>query len=151
MKRILNRILAMLLAAILLAAPVCAAQTGYTDVPENAWYEEAVRTVTERGWMNGTGSGKFSPNATLTRAMLATVLWRMENCPAATATGNFTDTVRGSWYDGGVSWCVMEGIFQGFPDGSFRPNDAITREQLAVVFYRYANAKPTGAAATSPY
>lgn len=147
MKRILNRIPAMLLAAILLAAPVCAAQTDYTDVPENAWYEEAVRTVTERGWMNGTGSGKFSPNATLTRAMLSTVLWRMENCPAATATGNFTDTVRGSWYDGGVSWCVMEGIFQGFPDGSFRPNDAITREQLAVVFYRYANAKPTGAAA----
>ena len=151
MKRILNRILAMLLAAILLAAPVCAAQTGYTDVPENAWYKEAIRTVTERGWMDGTGSGKFSPNATLTRAMLATVLWRMENYPAATATGNFTDTVRGSWYDGGVSWCVMEGIFQGFPDGSFRPNDAITREQLAVVFYRYANAKPTGAAATSPY
>ena len=147
MKRILNRIPAMLLAAILLAAPVCAAQTDYTDVPENAWYEEAVRTVTERGWMNGTGSGKFSPNATLTRAMLATVLWRMENCPAAAATGNFTDTVRGSWYDGGVSWCVAEGIFQGFPDGSFRPNDAITREQLALVFYRYADAKPTGAAA----
>ena len=141
MKQTLNKILAMLLAAILLAAPVCAAQTGYTDVPENAWYEEAIRTVTEQGWMNGTGSGKFSPNATLTRAMLATVLWRMENCPAAAATGNFTDTVRGSWYDGGVSWCVAEGIFQGFPDGSFRPNDAITREQLALVFYRYADAK----------
>lgn len=147
MKRTLNRILAMLLAAILLAAPVCAAQTGYTDVPENAWYEEAIRTVTEQGWMNGTGSGKFSPNATLTRAMLATVLWRMENCPAAAATGNFTDTVRGSWYDGGVSWCVAEGIFQGFPDGSFRPNDAITREQLALVFYRYADAKHTETAA----
>lgn len=144
MKRTLNKILAMLLAAILLAAPVCAAQTGYTDVPENTWYEEAIRTVTEQGWMNGTGSGKFSPNATLTRAMLATVLWRMENCPAAAATGNFTDTVRGSWYDGGVSWCVAEGIFQGFPDGSFRPNDAITREQLALVFYRYADASPPG-------
>lgn len=71
----------------------------------------------------------------------------MENCPAAAATGNFTDTVRGSWYDGGVSWCVAEGIFQGFPDGSFRPNDAITREQLALVFYRYADAKHTETAA----
>ena len=147
MKRILNRILAMLLIVILLVAPVCAVQTGYTDVPENEWYEEAIRTVTERGWMDGTGSGKFSPNATLTRAMLATVLWRMENCPAAAATGNFTDTVRGSWYDGGVSWCVAEGIFQGFPDGSFRPNDAITREQPTLVFYRYADAKPTETAA----
>ena len=147
MKRILNRILAMLLAAILLAAPVCAVQTGYTDVPENAWYKEAVQTVTARGWMDGTGEGKFSPNDGLTRAMLTTILWRMEDCPAAAVTGNFTDTVRGSWYDGGVSWCVAEGLFQGFPDGSFRPNDAVTREQLAVVFYRYADAAPTGAAA----
>ena len=137
----------MLLIVILLVAPVCAVQTGYTDVPENAWYEEAIRTVTERGWMDGTGSGKFGPNDGLTRAMLATIIWRMEDCPAAAATGNFTDTVRGSWYDGGVSWCVAEGLFQGFPDGSFRPNDAITREQLTLVFYRYADAKPTEAAA----
>ena len=137
----------MLLAAILLAAPVCAAQTGYTDVTENAWYEEAVRMVTERGWMDGTGAEKFSPEGRLTRAMLATILWRMEDCPAAAVTANFTDTVRGSWYDGGVSWCVEKGLFQGFPDGSFRPSDAVTREQLAVVFYRYAEAKPTETAA----
>ena len=137
----------MLLVTILLAAPVCAAQTGYTDVPETAWYEESVRTVTERGWMDGTGDGKFSPDDSLTRAMLATILWRMEDCPAAAVTGSFTDTVRGSWYDGGVSWCVEKGLFQGFPDGSFRPNDAVTREQLAVVFYRYADAKPAATAA----
>ena len=137
----------MLLVTILLAAPVCAAQTGYTDVPENAWYEEAVRVVTERGWMDGTGDGKFSPNDGLTRAMLATILWRMEDCPAAAVTANFTDTVRGSWYDGGVSWCVEKGLFQGFPDGSFRPSDAVTREQLAVVFYRYAGATPAEAEA----
>ncbi len=137
----------MLLTVIFLAAPVCAAQTGYTDVPETAWYEESVRTVTEQGWMDGTGAGKFSPEGSLTRAMLATILWRMEDCPAVAAAGNFTDTVRGSWYDSGVSWCVEEGLFQGFPDGSFHPNDAVTREQLAVVFYRYAGAKPTEAEA----
>ena len=147
MKRTLNRILAMLLAAILLAAPVCAAQTSYTDVPESAWYEKAVFTVTERGRMDGTGAGNFSPEGSLTRAMLAAILWRMENCPAAETGIHFSDTVRGSWYDGGVSWCVAEGIFQGFPDDSFRPNVAVTREQLAVVFYRYAGATPTEAEA----
>ena len=74
-------------------------------------------------------------------AMLAVILWRIEGCPSAGAPAVFKDTEPNDWFSDGLSWCVETGLFAGYPDGSFGPNDAVTREQLAVVFHRYADAE----------
>ena len=90
-----TKMLAALTAAVLLVSvlmfPMGAEETRYTDVPTTAWYFEAVEDVSAKGWMQGTGEHRFSPDAALTRAMLAVVLWRMEGCPAAGAPASFTD------------------------------------------------------------
>ena len=86
--------------------------------------------------MNGTSKTAFSPNKSLTRAMLVTILWRMEGEPQVMPSG-FGDVVSGKWYAGAVDWGSCDGIIYGYPDASFRPDDAITREQAAVILYRY--------------
>lgn len=90
--------------------------------------------------MNGIAETSFSPDTSLTRAMLSVILWRIEGCPAAGSPADFTDTNSDDWFADSLSWCVESGAFAGYPDGSFRPDEAVTREQLAVVFYRYAGA-----------
>ena len=93
--------------------------------------------------MNGTGNDRFSPDDSLTRAMLAVILWRIEGSQDASRTVTFTDTSANAWYADGLSWCAEKGLFAGYPNGSFGPDDAVTREQLAIVFFRYA--EKTGA------
>ena len=122
---------------------VSAAAASFTDVEPSAWYAEAVENVTENAWLNGTGGSRFTPDGDLTRAMLATILWRIEGSPATNGSANFTDTDSASWYADGLAWSVENGLFTGYPDGSFRPTNAITREQLATVFYRTAEDKST--------
>ena len=122
---------------------VSAATVSFTDVAPSAWYAEAVDNVSENGWMIGTGNSSFTPNSDLNRAMLATVLWRIEGSPAPNGSVNFTDTDSASWYAEGLAWSTENGLFTGYPDGSFRPMNAITREQLATVFYRTAEDKTT--------
>ena len=143
-----TRILAALTAAALyvsaLMFPAGAEEVRYTDVSSSAWYFEAVETVSAKGWMQGTGEHRFSPDAALTRAMLAVVLWRMEGCPAAGAPASFTDAPADAWYAGGLSFGVEKGFFAGYPDGRFGPDDAVTREQLAMAFYRYTGGMPVG-------
>ena len=97
--------------------------------------------------MYGTGNGCFSPDDSLTRAMLAVILWRIEGSQDASRTVTFTDTSANTWYADGLSWCVAEGLFSGYPDGSFGPDDAVTREQLASVFYRRDNTEKAGGTA----
>ncbi len=109
------------------------AETAFVDVPETAWYYAAVENVYNNGLMYGTSENTFSPEATLTRAMLAAVICRIYGNPKADKKSAFSDTASGSWYSDSVDWCVEAGIFCGYPDGSFKPDEPITREQLAVV------------------
>jgi len=118
---------------------VCACQRmGLTDVNVNGWYHEAVDFCLDRGLMNGTGSTTFSPNTACSRAMIVTILYRLENQPAVAATGTFTDVEDGKWYTKAIEWAAANGIVGGYGNGKFGPNDNITREQLAAILYRYA-------------
>ena len=112
----------------------------FTDVPTSAWYYDAVEFVYERGMMAGTGNNQFSPNVTTTRAMIVTILYRLENQPAA-GSSSFTDVPAGQWYTNAVTWAAANGIVGGYGNGRFGPNDTITRVQMAVILYRYEKFK----------
>lgn len=112
----------------------------FGDIASSAWYAEAVRYVYENGMMNGTSANTFSPNATTNRAMIVTILYRLENEPAASASG-FTDVAAGSYYADAVAWAAANGIVNGVSETSFAPNAPVTREQLAAILYRYAQLK----------
>ena len=126
-----------------LSIPASATAVPFSDVSVSAWYFESVERVYEENWMNGTRNDRFSPDDSLTRAMLAVILWRIEGSQGANRTVTFTDTSANAWYADGLSWCAEKGFFAGYPNGSFGPDDAVTREQLATVFFRYA--EETGA------
>ena len=116
----------------------------FSDVPDSAWYAEAVRVVSERGLMNGTGEGKFSPEEPFTRAQLATVLYRMAGSPPVTGDDDFSDTEPGAWYSGAVLWASQIGVVGGYGDGRFGTGDATTQEQLAVMLWRDAGSYVLG-------
>lgn len=113
----------------------------FTDVPADAWYAEAVKYVSENGLMSGVGDGKFAPDTITTRAMVVTVLYRIEGEPSIGAGGKFADVASGQWYSNAVEWAAANGIVDGYGNGKFGPNDTMTREQMAVVMYRYAKFK----------
>ena len=109
----------------------------FTDVHENDWFYDVVRYVYEQGLMTGTSVTEFSPNLTTTRGMIVSILNRLEDGPTAEAAG-FTDVAAGDWYADAVNWAASEGIVAGYEDQTFRPNDPITREQLAAMLMNYA-------------
>ena len=111
----------------------------FVDVPGDAWYAGGVRYVYAHGLMNGTGSWRFSPNRTTTRAMIATILYRMEGSPRVYGTSQFGDVEAGSWYEDAVIWATQNDIVEGYTSKTFGPNDPITREQMATMLYRYAD------------
>jgi len=110
----------------------------FTDVQPDAWYNDAVQFVWENGIMVGTSETQFSPNATLTRAMVATILYRMAGEPQTTFRPIFSDVTAGLWYSVPVTWANDTGIVQGIGGGRFAPNDQLTREQLSAMMHRYA-------------
>lgn len=110
----------------------------FEDVPTRAWYYEDVTMATRLGLLNGTGADTFTPEGDTTRAMLLTILYRMEGQPEAAATAGFPDVRAGSWYAPAVAWGAAHGIIEGFEDGTFHPDDCVTREQVAVILCRYA-------------
>ena len=110
----------------------------FADVAENAWYTDAVRYVYEHDLMDGIGSTTFAPDATTSRAMIATILWRMAGSPAVNGSIGFSDVADGQWYSEAIRWAASEGIVDGYGNGSFGPNDPITREQFAAMLWRYA-------------
>ena len=112
----------------------------FIDVHENDWFYDVVRYVYDKGLMTGTSDTEFSPNLTTTRGMIVSILNRLEDGPTAEAAG-FTDVADGDWYADAVNWAASEGIVVGFEDNTFRPNDPITREQLAAIFCNYAEWK----------
>ena len=109
----------------------------FADVAKGSWYYEGVRYAYENGLMSGTGEGTFSPDLPTSRGMLVTILYRLAGSPAA-GSASFTDVAKGRWYADGVSWASANGVVSGYPDGSFRPNDTITRGQMAAILYQYA-------------
>jgi len=111
----------------------------YIDIFENDWYFAAVLFVYRQGFYTGTTANTFSPNIPMTRGMFVTVLHRVDELPATGPGGMFTDvTDPEQYYYDAVTWANACGIVTGYPDGTFKPGDSITREQMAVAMYRYA-------------
>ena len=113
----------------------------FSDVKEEHWFHEAVQYVYGSGLMNGTSATLFSPNGTMNRAMLVTILYRMEGEPDVAAANAFTDVPADAWYADAVAWASAHGIVDGVGESRFAPMRSITREQMAVMLYRYAQYK----------
>lgn len=113
----------------------------YTDVSQSAWFYPYVAFAYERAWMTGTSETTFSPEETTTRAMLVTVLYRLEGKPAVDAASGFLDVSSGSYYADAVAWAKANGIVNGTSETTFSPNEPVTREQTAAILYRYAQYK----------
>ena len=122
-----------------------AATLPFTDVNTGDWFFDYVAYVYANGLMDGTSATTFEPNGTMTRAMLVTILWRMEGEPVVNYLMPFTDVDGGAWYAEAVRWAASEGIVTGVSDTSFAPNAEITREQLAAILHRYAGEPATAA------
>lgn len=110
----------------------------FSDVSRNDWYYNAVAYVVEKGLMNGTGAGMFTPNAATTRGMIVTILYRLEGEPAVAGSCPFSDVKPGSYYEKAITWAAAHDIVGGYGAGKFGPDDTITREQFAAILYRYA-------------
>ena len=119
-----------------LPSPICTAMR-FDDTPLGAWHHEYVDFVCGRGYMNGMSEAVFAPDATMSRAMLVTVLWRYAGAPEGGSAG-FVDVPDGQWYTDAVAWAAEQGIVNGVGGGKFDPNGAITRAQFAAILHRYA-------------
>ncbi|MGI6361460.1 MAG: S-layer homology domain-containing protein [Bacillota bacterium] len=113
----------------------------FIDVKEDDWFYGAVEYVYKNDLMIGTSNNRFSPHVGTTRAMIVTILHRLENTPAAGTPNPFSDVAKGKWYTDAIIWAAEGNIVKGYGNGKFGPNDLITREQAAVIFYRYAEYK----------
>ena len=113
----------------------------FTDVSVDDWFYDAVVYAYENGMMNGTSATLFTPNAATSRGMIVTVLYRLENSPKVSGASTFTDVTADQYYAEAVAWAAANGIVNGFTNGEFRPNESITREQMAAILYRYASYK----------
>lgn len=151
MKR--KRLLTLFL-AVLLCLPSCSAaeplsavtpapettverSASFADVPGEAWYVGAVSWCVEKGFMRGVSPERFDPEGTLTRAMMATVLYRAQGEPAVSGTSSYTDVFPGQWYSDAVTWASGQGIVQGYGNGLFGTEDPVTKEQMEVMLGRY--------------
>lgn len=113
----------------------------FTDLAAGAWYEDSVAYVYRHDLMSGFSEDTFGPNAALSRAQLCQILYNMEGRPAVTGSGSFSDLADGAWYTDAVTWAASQGIVDGYGGGLFGPDDNITREQLASILYRCAQAR----------
>lgn len=115
--------------------------TPFNDLEPDSWYYASVGTMVEKGLMNGTGNSRFEPEGSVNRAMVATVLYRMEGEPRVSGGSSFSDVAAGAYYQKAVAWAQKNKIVEGYEDGTFRPDTPVTREQLATMLYRYARYK----------
>ncbi|WNX83965.1 S-layer homology domain-containing protein [Agathobaculum sp. NTUH-O15-33] len=115
----------------------CAAKR-FTDVPAASWYHEAVDYVVGHGLMKGASDTTFAPDVDTTRGMLAAILYRREGSPSVGAESAFTDVATNRYDTAAITWASAEGVVTGYGGGLFGPDDALTREQLAAILYRYA-------------
>ena len=113
----------------------------FGDLTAAAWYHDGVHYCLENGLMRGVSGGEFLPDGSTTRAQLVTILWRLEGSPETTGAVRFGDVAGGAWYTQAVRWAAGCGVVKGYDDGRFGPDDAVTREQMAAILYRYAQHK----------
>lgn len=137
-----RKILTVALACVLVIS-ICtpALAASFLDVPAGAWYTDSVKYVSDMGLMSGVGNGRFSPDGTVSRAMIVTILYRMEGSPKTAKSSSFRDVKVGSYYESAVSWAAKNGIVTGYSNTKFGPDDSITREQFAAVLCRYAESR----------
>ncbi len=121
--------------------PLAPTVPSFIDVDEDDWYRDAVDYVVENGLMEGVGGDRFAPKATTTRAMIVTILWRLEGQPEAKGEMPFTDVPDGQWYSEPIKWAAENGVVEGYGNGIFGMNDYITREQFVTILWRYAKLK----------
>lgn len=141
-KRLICILLTLCMLVSLMPVAAFATDSGmpFTDVKKTDWFYEAVQYAYENGLMNGTGDNQFSPNATITRSMIVTILYRMEGEPA-TVGEKFADVAADQYYADAVAWASANGIVEGYSNDKFGPDDPVTREQLATILYRYMQYK----------
>ncbi len=139
-KRWLSAALALSMMLTLLPVTVLAvADHPFTDVPQSHWANESVAYVYENGLMSGVDGNTFDPNGITNRGMIVTVLYRLAGSPNSSSTTRFADVAAGSWYASAVAWAASHDIVNGTSPTTFSPNAPITREQMAVILYRYAD------------
>ena len=113
----------------------------FKDVDPDQWYHEYIDYVVEKGLMQGVAADRFAPDVSTTRAMIVTILYRLEGSPAVSEESPFDDVAEGQWYTDAVIWANNNAIVLGYGNGKFGPTDNITREQMAAILYRYATYK----------
>jgi len=113
----------------------------FNDVTDTDWFYDAVRALTEKGLMEGTSPGRLNPNITLTRGMIVTMLYRLEEKPEVEGDNPFPDVADGLWYSDAILWASENEIVFGYNNGTFGPDDPVTREQAVTILHRYAEAK----------
>ncbi len=116
----------------------------FDDLDAARWYRDGIVWALGEGLMNGMSATTFAPNSDVTRAMVVTMLWRMEGQPEPDAPAAFTDVAEGAWYAKAVAWAAENGIVNGVSDTQFAPNSPLTREQMCTMLYRYAQTKGFG-------
>lgn len=148
-----NRALSMMLALTILCCAIIpagsltvkaadAALTGsivYEDVPEGAWFYNAIAYMTDKGYMIGMSETHFRPEGVLTRGQFVTILHRLEGAPEVTYSERFSDVPGNQWYTNAILWAEENGIVKGYSNGTFGVNDLITREQMVVMMHRFAS------------
>lgn len=138
MKRVTAIVLSLLLICSLSFTAFAAS---FEDVSAGIWFEQAVEFVSEKGLMSGTGNNRFSPGTPMSRAMLAAVLYRLDGSPAHSEPCRFTDVPQNAYYRQAVAWAAEQEIVSGIGGGRFAPERNISRQDLAVMLYRYGNHK----------
>ena len=141
MKKLLSYVLfiVMIAAAFSSVVPVSSADPAFGDVNGSMWSYDSIVYAVRSGYMQGVGGDRFDPEGSLTRAMVATVLWRREGSPAPKAASGFSDVPANEWYADPVAWAKEEGVVKGVTDTKFDPDGLITREQLATMLFRFSS------------
>ncbi|MBQ7475521.1 MAG: S-layer homology domain-containing protein [Clostridia bacterium] len=137
----MKRIVSLIIALVMIASCVvtAAAKTGFSDVEEDRWSAASIVYAVNSGYMKGVGGDRFDPEGSLTRAMVATVLWRREGEPKPAAPSGFSDVPASEWYADPVAWARETGVVKGITDKTFEPDGKITREQLATMLFRFCS------------
>ena len=116
-------------------------QSGFADVSKNDWFYDAVQDAVDMGLMAGVSANRFDPKGTVTRAMVAQVLYAREGKPAVSGAAAISDVPANAWFHDAMQWAKAQGVIAGYPDGRMEPNAPVTREQLAVLLHSYAQKK----------
>ena len=145
LKRVWTLFLSLVLVLSLCFPAYAVEDTGFSDVAADDWYTEFVVYCRGNGLMAGTSDTTFSPNTSTTRAMMATILYRLAGTPTVSGTDSYTDTQPGAWYADAVLWASQNGVVSGYGGGLFGTNDPLTREQMATMLWRYSGSPSANA------